>query len=199
MTIPQDNLLTRLTQADVCCRDCGLRYGKYSVGCSSVWQGTCGVCGEDKPVTEVRDYGYLSKGINELKGNIKEQSKKVADYLLSVGPIMSDDEMEDCLTASYEQGEITCKFTEDEIGFLNECLDTIQEHHPGLKENDLVEVTLFEGIVEKITTLYDDYCVKYELSPAMKAYVEKYGTFPGESDDEKWEGFRDAFVMLNTK
>jgi hypothetical protein len=191
-----DNLLTRLTQADVVCRECGHKYGKYSVGCSSVWNGTCDVCGEEKPITEVRDYGYLSKGINELKGNIKEQSKKVADYMLSVGPIMNDDELEDCLTASYEQGEIACMFTEDEIGFLNECLDTIQEHHPSLKENILVDVTLFEGIVEKITTLYDDYCVKYELSPALKAYIAKHGSAPGPDDDAKWEVFRDTYNWL---
>ena len=199
MSIPQDSLLTRLGRADVVCSDCGLRYGKYSVGCSSVYHGTCDVCGEAKPVTEVRDYGYLSKGINELKGNIKEQSKQVADYMLGVGPIMNDDELEDELTPSYEDGEITLKLTEDEIGFLNECLDTIQEHHPGLKDNILIDVTLFESIEQKFTTLYDDYCVKYELSPAMKAYLEKYGEFPGESDNEKWEGFRDAFNLLNSK
>ena len=193
-------LLNKLLSADVVCRDCGHKYGKYSVGCSSVWQGTCGVCGEDKPVTEVRDYGYLTKGIHELKGNIKEQSKEVADYMLSVGPIMNDDELEDCLTASYEQGEIACMFTEDEIGFLNECLDTIQEHHLGLDENDPVDVSLFESITEKITTLYDDYCVKYELSPALKAYNAKYGTWGSENDEEikRWEGFRDAFVMLQS-
>jgi hypothetical protein len=156
------------------------------------------VCGEAKPVTEVRDYGYLSKGINELKGNIKEQSKVVASYMASVGPIMNDDELEDALTPSYEQGEIACMFTEDEIGFLNECLDTIQEHHPGLLDNNLVDVTLFESIEQKFTTLYDDYCVKYELSPALKAYNAKYGTWGSENDEEvkRWEGFRDAFVML---
>jgi hypothetical protein len=194
-------LLNKLLSADVVCRDCGHKYGKYSVGCSSVWQGTCGVCGEDKPVTEVRDYGYLTKGIHELKGNVKEQSKEVADYLLSVGPIMNDNEMEDCLRASYEQGEIACMFTEDEIGFLNECLDTIQEHHPGLLDNNLVDVTLFESIEQKFTTLYDDYCVKYELSPALKAYNAKYGTWGSENDEEvkRWEGFRDAFVMLQEK
>jgi hypothetical protein len=191
-------LLNKLLTADVVCRDCGDKYGKYSVGCSSVWNGTCGVCGEDKPVTEVRDWGYLTKGINDLKGQVKEQSKEVADYMLSVGPIMDDSKLEDCLKASYEQGEIACMFTEDEIGFLNECLDTIQEHHHGLLDNNPIDVTLFESIEQKFTTLYDDYCVKYELSPAMKAYVEKYGTFPDESDNEKWEGFRDAFVMLQS-
>ena len=48
------------------CKDCGAKYGEYSVGCSSVWEGECDVCGETKPVTEKRDYGYLEKGIAEL-------------------------------------------------------------------------------------------------------------------------------------
>ena len=192
------NLINRLTNADVVCSDCGQKYGKYSVGCSSVWEGKCGVCGERKPITEVRDYGYLTKGINELKGNIKEQSAKVADYMLSVGPIMTDVDLEGCLTASYEQGEITLKLTEEEVGFLHECLDTICENHPGIKNNDLVDVTLFEGIEKKISELYDDNCIKFELSPALKAYNEKYGTWGSEDDEEmkRWEGFRDAFVML---
>jgi hypothetical protein len=55
-----------LSNAEVVCKDCGSKYGTYSVGCSSTWEGTCGVCGETKGVTEVRDYGYLSKGIREL-------------------------------------------------------------------------------------------------------------------------------------
>lgn len=203
MTIPQDSLLTRLGRADVCCSECGLRYGKYSVGCSSVYNGTCDVCGKDKPVTEVRDYGYLSKGINELKGNIKEQSKKVADYMLSVGPIMDDFELEDCLTASYEQGEIVCKFTEDEIGFLNECLDVIVDNHeslcPGHSNEKPEDIALFESIEKKITELYADYCIKYELSPALKAYHEKYGAYGTESEMEmaRWEGFRDAYNIAN--
>ena len=54
------NLINRLTNADVVCSDCGQKYGKYSVGCSSVWEGECGVCGERKPITEVRDYVYLT-------------------------------------------------------------------------------------------------------------------------------------------
>ena len=55
-----------LRNAEVVCKDCGSKYGTYSVGCSSTWEGECGVCGETKGVTEVRDYGYLSKGIKEL-------------------------------------------------------------------------------------------------------------------------------------
>jgi hypothetical protein len=55
-----------LMDAEVTCHDCGKKYGKYSVGCSSTWEGKCHVCGETKGVTEVRDYGYFAKGIGEL-------------------------------------------------------------------------------------------------------------------------------------
>ena len=71
----------KLSCANVVCKDCGDKYGKYSVGCSSTWLGTCDVCGEPNPVTEVRDYGYLSKGLQEFRENIKEQSKEVAKYM----------------------------------------------------------------------------------------------------------------------
>jgi hypothetical protein len=59
------------------------------------------------------------------------------------------------------------------------------------------DVALFESIEKKITELYQDNCVKYELSPAMVAYNKKYGTFGFDSkmDTARWEGFRDAFVM----
>lgn len=55
-----------LKNAQVVCHDCGDKYGHYAVSCSSTWQGKCGVCGETKSVTEVRDYAYLMKGIKEL-------------------------------------------------------------------------------------------------------------------------------------
>ena len=75
------SLYQKLLTANVVCRDCGSKYGKYSVGCSSMWEGTCDVCDQTKPVTEVRDWGYLTNGIHELKENIKEQSKEVARYM----------------------------------------------------------------------------------------------------------------------
>jgi hypothetical protein len=56
-----------LRDAEVVCKDCGDKYGTYSVGCSSTWMGKCNVCGEEKPITEVRDWGYLNKGIKELQ------------------------------------------------------------------------------------------------------------------------------------
>jgi hypothetical protein len=59
--------LGTLKNAEVVCKDCGSKYGTYSVGCSSTWLGKCNVCGEEKPITEVRDWGYLAKGIGELE------------------------------------------------------------------------------------------------------------------------------------
>lgn len=199
------NLVNKLLNANLVCNECGTRYGKYSVGCSSVHMGTCDVCGEERSVTEPRDYGYLKKGIDEVRANIKEQSKQVAEYMQLQEPILTEEELDDCLRASYEQGEITLKLTEDEVGFLNECLDVIVDNHEGLcaghSEDNPEDVKLFEGIEKKITDLYNDHCVKYELSPALKAYNEKYGTWGCENDEEmrRWEGFRDAFVMMQQK
>ena len=185
------SLYHKLLTADVVCRECGSKYGKYSVGCSSIWEGTCDVCDQTKPVTEVRDWGYLTKGLHELKDNIKEQSKQVAEY-------MANQDLDEELTASYEQGEITLKLTEDEVGFLNECLDVIVDNHEGLcaghSKDNPEDVKLFEGIEKKITELYADYCVKYELSPALKAYYERYGEYGTGEYAMRWEGFRDAFV-----
>lgn len=55
-----------LKNAEVVCRDCGSKYGHYSVGCSSTWTGTCNVCGQEKSITEVRDWNYLKEGIDKL-------------------------------------------------------------------------------------------------------------------------------------
>jgi hypothetical protein len=214
----------KLLTADVVCMDCGSRYGKYSVGCSSMWLGTCDVCDEHKPVTEVRDWGYLTKGINELKprrpaepfsnltenftperkAKIKEQSKQVAEYMKSQEPILTEEELDEELMASYERGDITLKLTEEEVGFLNECLDTLQEFHSTLQPEEdgwrvPEDIPLFESVEEKITDLYDDYCVKYELSPALKAYYEKYGEYGTGEYAMRWEGFRDAFVASHTE
>jgi hypothetical protein len=193
-------LIKKLENACVVCRDCGLKYGVYSVGCSSVWEGVCNVCGETKPVTETRDYGYLMTGIRKLlKEDIKEQSKEVANYMLTQEPLMTDEDLDKVMNPSYMQGKIECWFTEDEVGFLHQCLDTLQESHYTLQTPDLVpdDVKLFEEVEKKITELYEDHCVKYELSQAMKAYHAKYNTFGMDDalDTARWEGFRDAFTM----
>jgi hypothetical protein len=65
-------MIETLEQAAVTCSDCGAEWGVYSVGCSSVWQGICQVCGETKGVTEARDYAYFYTGICRLKKQLKE-------------------------------------------------------------------------------------------------------------------------------
>jgi hypothetical protein len=67
MTAENTPSVQTLMDAEVVCKDCGSKYGTYSVGCSSTWLGKCNVCGQEKPITEVRDWGYLAKGIGELK------------------------------------------------------------------------------------------------------------------------------------
>jgi len=151
--------------------------------------GTCGVCGENKGVTEVRDWGYLTKGIDELRGAIKEQSKVVASYMASVGPIMNDDELDGAMMASYEEGELTCKFTEAEVTALAEVLDAHAEEYPPGKNVD------YDSAFMKVMELYGDYCLKYELSPAAKAYYAKFASFGNDDEEDRirWATFRDAF------
>ena len=61
MTAENTPSMKTLRDAGVTCHDCGSKYGEYSVGCSSTWEGKCDVCGEVKGVTETRDYGYFAK------------------------------------------------------------------------------------------------------------------------------------------
>ena len=63
--------IKKLENAYVCCKDCGIQWGVYSVGCSSTWTGVCQVCDQEKPVTETRDYAYFFTGIHKLKQEIK--------------------------------------------------------------------------------------------------------------------------------
>lgn len=74
-TIKNKSLKERLKQASYCCDECGEKYGIYSVGCSSYWIGLCHVCGEERQVTETRDYGYLIKGLRQIAGSKKQESK----------------------------------------------------------------------------------------------------------------------------
>jgi len=60
-------LLKKLKNAYQVCVDCGLEHGEPRTSYGSWWNDTCDVCGEDKPVTEARDFHYLDKGIEELQ------------------------------------------------------------------------------------------------------------------------------------
>ena len=66
----KQSLIKKLENAYNTCFDCGKQYGVYSVGCSSVYESKCDVCGETKPITETRDFGYFITGIRKLKMEI---------------------------------------------------------------------------------------------------------------------------------
>jgi len=66
-------LVKKLENAYNTCFDCGRKYGVYSVGCSSVYESTCNVCGETKPITETRDFAYFITGIRKLKQEIENE------------------------------------------------------------------------------------------------------------------------------
>lgn len=63
-------------QPDWVCHDCGQEWGRwYDNGeyfgpvkhCATYHVNRCEVCGQEKPVTEARDYGFLRKGWNKIK------------------------------------------------------------------------------------------------------------------------------------
>jgi len=45
---------------ELVCAVCGAKYGTRIPVISTWHNSTCGVCYEERPVTESRDYGYLS-------------------------------------------------------------------------------------------------------------------------------------------
>jgi hypothetical protein len=67
-------LIKKLKNAHNTCFDCGKKYGVYSVGCSSVYESKCDVCGEIKPITETRDFAYFITGIRQL--TLEDEQRK---------------------------------------------------------------------------------------------------------------------------
>ena len=183
----KQTLLQRLTTADLICSDCGNKYGKYSVGCSSFHIGTCEVCDKTGPVTEVRDFGYLQRGICSEKLKIKGQSKKVAEYTESL-------EEYDCdQLASYELGDICLMLTKEEGVYLHNCLDTLSLAQ--VKDEDTY---VFVSLETKLEELYADYCVDYSADPVVKAYHEKYdvSVTKEEVETERFQKLKDNYQML---
>ena len=44
------------------CSECGAKWGMRPAGRCTIHQDTCGMCGEERMVTEPRDYGHLKEG-----------------------------------------------------------------------------------------------------------------------------------------
>ena len=170
----EQTLIERLTTADLICSDCGNKYGRYSVGCSTFHQGTCQVCGKTAPVTETRDFGYLQRGINTLKTELA---------------LVELDEEE---LASYEVGGLCLHLTEEEATYLYNCLDLIASSQVDEKDTEV-----FVSLETKINELYCDYCIEYSLSPVTAAYHKKYGTYGVTSEEaEHFQKFKDNYEML---
>ncbi len=183
---PINALIARLTTADLVCTDCGVKYGKYSAGRSPMRAGFCQVCGGNKQLFEVRDFGYLKPGIEALqkKDTIRDQSKQVAEYLSTFED--NDD------PAVYDFGHIRLMLTDEEVGYLNHCLDVISD--AGVDEEDSNVYAMLET---KIGELYADYCVDYSLSPVTAAYYKKYGTYGLSPDEEEhYKKFKENYDML---
>lgn len=48
------------------CEDCGRKWGRRSPSDATTWhEGVCDLCGEERPVSEPRDFGYLREGWQE--------------------------------------------------------------------------------------------------------------------------------------
>jgi hypothetical protein len=75
-TLERLNLINKLTAAYQVCHECGIKHGEVRDFASSFWNDKCDVCGETKGVTEARDYGYMWKGIRDLR---EEHQKVMAD------------------------------------------------------------------------------------------------------------------------
>ena len=194
-TTTMETLLQRLITADLICCDCGDKYGKYTAGCSTCHEGTCQVCNKTAAITEVRDFGYLQRGIWSEKLRIKEQSKGVADYTAALNQadfMVSDPDNIDEL-ASYEVGGLCLQLTEEEVTYLYNCLDIISS-----AQVDESDTEVFVSLETKIGELYCDYCIQYELDPVVKAYYEKYNAFAAtnEAEAERFQKFKENYEML---
>jgi len=185
-------LLERLTNAEIVCDQCGTKYGKRQYFQVEYQQANCQVCGKEDLCTGVSAYGYLGIGIALLmaKQDIRQQSKTVADYMNK----LSDEEVSDIVEQIEDGITIALQLTEEELFALHDMLEYVEDN----EEFELDEPCL--SVISKVKELYGENA-NYSLSPAMKAYNEKYGTWGQSSTEDwiRWLGFRDAFEMLNNK
>lgn len=69
MTMKKE-LREKLIKANWTCTDCGIKYGEARGLCATYHNGTCEVCGEEKAVTETRDYNWFNKTLGTSKRDI---------------------------------------------------------------------------------------------------------------------------------
>lgn len=74
---------SQLKNADVVCYSCGMLFGSADANRSSTFHySNCDVCGRmEVPVTEVRDYGYLVRGIMHLEHRMESLLNPEPDKL----------------------------------------------------------------------------------------------------------------------
>lgn len=60
-------MLVDVDQPQWVCYECGVKHGFFSPGLATWHPDTCGVCDQQKTVTEPRDFGYLAKGWKEKR------------------------------------------------------------------------------------------------------------------------------------
>lgn len=68
--------LKKLKNAATVCLDCGSLYGRSSPWSVTCWHSACDICGNQTIVSDVRDHGYLRKGINLLEQEILDLQTK---------------------------------------------------------------------------------------------------------------------------
>ena len=124
-------LIEKLKNAYTTCMPCGRKYGVYSVGCSSVWNGKCDVCEKETRVTECRDFAYFVTGIRKLQEeiNMKTKTTETTPVIQTDWEQQYQDERKNRLADSI------LEYAEDENGshnFYHDLQDVIHEqilHH----------------------------------------------------------------------
>lgn len=66
--------LANLITARRVCHHCGLTHGTVSRNVATSIKGRCDVCGEVSQVRDIRDWGYLRRGIHNLRLLLLEPS-----------------------------------------------------------------------------------------------------------------------------
>lgn len=75
--LPTRTLLNRLITAGWCCNDCGKAMGEKLPDSGTTWHaGKCGICKKKTGVTEVRDFGYLKKGIAKYQEILDKDKRR---------------------------------------------------------------------------------------------------------------------------